>query len=97
MRIYRPRPAVAFSGRDAAAPGIGRAAAAACAHEFELDWDPATVGAVDRSVPGLTWNHVHTALLAAYAVRGELVPAVMPDSAIALARSRADRHRVPQS
>lgn len=65
------------------------------------DWNwtgiPATVGAVDRSVPGLTWNHVHTALLAAYAARGELVPAVMPDSAIALARSRADRHRVPQS
>lgn len=65
--------------------------------ELELAWDPATVGAVDRSVPGLTWNHVHTALLAAYAARGELVPAVMPDSAIALARSLADRHRVPQS
>ena len=34
LRVYRPRPTLAFSGRDCAAPGIGAAAAAAEAAGF---------------------------------------------------------------
>ncbi len=34
LRVYRPRPTLAFSGRDCASPGIGAAAAAAVAHGF---------------------------------------------------------------
>jgi octanoyl-[GcvH]:protein N-octanoyltransferase len=34
LRVYRPRPTPAFSGRDCASPGIEAAAAAAVAHGF---------------------------------------------------------------
>ena len=34
LRVYRPRPTLAFSGRDCASPGIGAAAAAAVAARF---------------------------------------------------------------
>ncbi len=46
LRIYRPRPTVAFSGRDCSAPGIGRAGAAARAHGFT----PVRRGAGGRAV-----------------------------------------------
>ncbi len=46
LRIYRPAPTVAFSGRDCATPGIGRAAAAACSRGFV----PVRRGAGGRAV-----------------------------------------------
>ena len=47
-----------------------------------LDWDPATVGAVERP-----WEAVRDALLAAYAARYELVPASLDSETLELART----------
>jgi octanoyl-[GcvH]:protein N-octanoyltransferase len=60
-----------------------------------LDWDPATVGAVETTVPGVTVDQVKSALLAAYAGLGQLVPGELSGDVIGLARSRFDRHRLP--
>jgi octanoyl-[GcvH]:protein N-octanoyltransferase len=48
---------------------------------LELDWDPATVGAVDRP-----WEAVHDALLDAYAKRYDLVTDVLDPETLARAR-----------
>jgi lipoate-protein ligase A len=49
---------------------------------LELDWDPATVGAVERP-----WEAVRDALLAAYASRYELVSASLDSETLELARA----------
>jgi octanoyl-[GcvH]:protein N-octanoyltransferase len=55
---------------------------------LELDWDPATVGAVDRP-----WETVRDAVLAEYAERYELVEDTVDDDTLALARTLAAEHR----
>ena len=55
-----------------------------------LDWDPATVGAVE-----LPWDAVREAVLAAYAERYELVEDSVDDETLALARTLAPEHRPP--
>ena len=64
-------------------------------HALGLDWDPATVGAVETTVPGVTVDIMKSAVLAAYAGLGRLVPGGVSDDVIELARSRFDRHRLP--
>jgi octanoyl-[GcvH]:protein N-octanoyltransferase len=49
---------------------------------LELDWDPDTVGAVERR-----WETVHDALLAAYATRYELVPSSLDPETLELAQA----------
>jgi hypothetical protein len=49
---------------------------------LELDWDPATVGAVERP-----WEAVRDALLAAYAARYELVSASLDAATLELAQA----------
>ncbi len=60
-----------------------------------LDWDPATVGAVQDTAPGVTVTDVHHAVLDGYARLGEMVAQPVPADAIEDARARLDRHRVP--
>ena len=62
---------------------------------LELDWDPATVGAVADEVPGVSIDDVETALLAAYAQRYHLHPAVLGPRELTAATERVARHRVP--
>jgi lipoate-protein ligase A len=50
---------------------------------LELDWDPDTVGAVNRP-----WQAAHDALLAAYATRYELVPSSLDPETLESARLR---------
>ena len=57
---------------------------------LELDWDPATVGAVE-----LPWDTVREAVLAEYADRYELVEDTLDDDTLALARALAPEHRPP--
>jgi hypothetical protein len=49
---------------------------------LELDWDPATVGAVERP-----WEAVRDALLAAYAARYELVTSPLDAATLELAQA----------
>jgi hypothetical protein len=75
---------------------------------LELDWDPATVGAVDEEVgaadalggaaarpAGPLWDAVRDALHAEYAARYELVPGELDPETLALARRLAVEHRPP--
>lgn len=60
-----------------------------------LEWDPSTVGAVETTVPGVSVDDVKSAVLAAYAGLGRLVPGELSDDVVLSARSRVDRHRLP--
>jgi octanoyl-[GcvH]:protein N-octanoyltransferase len=62
-----------------------------------LDWDPATVGAVEDELAGGddAWAAVRDALLARYAERYELVEAELDAGTLALARELAPDHRPP--
>jgi lipoate-protein ligase A len=61
-----------------------------------LDWDPATVGAVEDEAPDAgTWDAVRDALLAEYAARYELIDAELDAGTLALARELAPDHRPP--
>ena len=64
--------------------------------ELSLDWDPATVGAIDRVVPGVGQQEVEGAFVTAYATIGMPVREPLPESVVELAGGRADRHRVPE-
>lgn len=64
--------------------------------ELSLDLDPASVGAIDRAVPGVSKDEVERALLSTYAAIGALVPEPLAESVVELALGRADRHRVPE-
>jgi len=62
---------------------------------LSLDWDPATVGAVDDEVSGTTWEAVRDALLAEYGRLFELVPGSVDEKTLTLARELAAEHRPP--
>jgi lipoate-protein ligase A len=64
--------------------------------ELSLDWDPATVGAIDRVVPGVGQQEVEGAFVTAYATIGMPVREPLPESVAELVGGRADRHRVPE-
>ena len=66
-----------------------------CIEALGLPWDPATVGAVQTTAPGVTAADVHAAVLAAYERLGELRPAELPADVLELAGSRAGRHLLP--
>jgi octanoyl-[GcvH]:protein N-octanoyltransferase len=60
---------------------------------LELDWDPATVGAVAGEVPGVSWEAVRDAVLDAYAERFDLVDGTLDAETLALARTLAAEQR----
>jgi len=62
---------------------------------LELNWDPATVGAVADEKPGVDLDDVRRALVAGYAQRYRLVPAAISEAALARAGELIERHRVP--
>lgn len=62
---------------------------------LDLEWDPGTVGAVDGSAAGVTVDDARAAVLGAYERWGSLVPGELATETVELARSRADRHRMP--
>jgi len=64
--------------------------------ELALDWDPATVGAIDRAVPRVGQREVEDALVTAYSSIGLPIAEPLPESVVELALGRADRHRVPE-
>jgi octanoyl-[GcvH]:protein N-octanoyltransferase len=60
-----------------------------------LEWDPATAGAAEDDVPGLTVDDVERAVLDAYAARGEtLREGALDPATVARARVLADRNRL---
>ena len=61
---------------------------------LEVDWDPATVGAVEDEAD-TDWNGVRDALLAEYAQRYELVEGDLDQATLGPARQLADEHRPP--
>jgi lipoate-protein ligase A len=60
---------------------------------LELDWDPASVGAVADEAAGVTWEAVRDAVLDAYAERFDLVEGSLDPETVALARTLAPAHR----
>jgi lipoate-protein ligase A len=63
---------------------------------LELEWDPATVGAVAEEAPRVRIDDIEHALLSVYAQRYRLLPATIPPDAVAASLERVARHRVPQ-
>jgi hypothetical protein len=61
---------------------------------LELDWDPATVGAVAEEAPGVRIDDVEHALLSAYAQRYRLLPATIPPDAVTASLERVAQHHV---
>jgi lipoate-protein ligase A len=64
---------------------------------LELDWDPATAGAVEDELapPGHAWTRVRDAVLAEYAERYDLVEGELDPGTLARARELAGDHRPP--
>lgn len=62
---------------------------------LELDFDPASVGAVGTAVPGVGEDAVRTALLTALTGDTPVTRGDLPIRALELAADRAGRHRVP--
>lgn len=61
---------------------------------LELDWDPASVGAVGDEAPGAGLDEVREALLAAYRTRYTLSPVSLSAADLARAGELLARHRV---
>jgi hypothetical protein len=61
-----------------------------------LEWNPATVGAVQDTVPAVTVADVRQAVLGAYATWGDLQPGELPADVLADAEGRSSRHLVPE-
>ena len=61
---------------------------------LDLAWDPATVGAVDLEVPGVTWDQVEGAVLTAFGGRFDLDEGRLESETLALAQDLAPRHLV---
>jgi lipoate-protein ligase A len=60
-----------------------------------LAWDPATAGAAEDEVPGLTVDDIERAVLDAYAARGDtLRDGALDDATVARARELAERMRL---
>jgi len=62
-----------------------------------LDWDPATVAAVQDSAPGVTVTDVQQAVLRTYSGLGRFEAAALPGDLLVRAASRVERHRVPEA
>ena len=62
--------------------------------QLGLEWDPATAGAVEDEVTGLTIAAVEREVLAAYAAREPLHDAALDAETLARARELAGRHRL---
>lgn len=63
---------------------------------LDLEWDPATAGAADDLLPGLTVDDVEAALLARLGTTAELIPAELDRATRDLAVSQASRYRPPE-
>jgi lipoate-protein ligase A len=61
---------------------------------LELDWDPASVGAVADEAPGVDIEEVRRVLLAAYESRYPLSRAALTEADLARAGELLDRHRI---
>jgi octanoyl-[GcvH]:protein N-octanoyltransferase len=61
---------------------------------LELDWDPATVGAVAEEASGVSIEAVERLLLKLYSERYHLVPFTLPQSALAAAWEEMPRYQV---
>jgi octanoyl-[GcvH]:protein N-octanoyltransferase len=61
---------------------------------LELEWDPATTGAVEDEVPGVTLDAVEQALLDALGTHADLRPAELDPETLALASRLEDRHGI---
>ena len=59
---------------------------------LQLDWDPATAGAVEDDVPGVTLDDVERAVLDAYGRRFELVEASVDAGTLARASAMEPKH-----
>jgi octanoyl-[GcvH]:protein N-octanoyltransferase len=62
--------------------------------ELGLAWDPATAGAADDGVPGLTVEAVERAIVGAYRAREPLEEGALDPATVALARELAAGHRL---
>lgn len=62
--------------------------------ELGLDWNPATTGAVEDEVPGVTVEDVRRAMLEEYARRSPLAPTAISADELAAARELVGRYRV---
>ncbi len=62
-----------------------------------VDWDPASAGAVEDEVPGVTWGDVLAALQKEVAREAELIPAVLDARWLAEAETLAPEHEVERS
>lgn len=62
--------------------------------ELGLDWNPATTGAVEDEVPGVTVEYVRRAMLEEYARRTPLAPAAIGPDELAAADELLGRYRV---
>jgi octanoyl-[GcvH]:protein N-octanoyltransferase len=62
---------------------------------LELDWDPATVGAVDEEAAGVGWDDVREAILAGYAERYALAEDALDAGTLELARRLTTEHGPP--
>lgn len=80
---------VAVTGADAL-----REALTAVYAPLELDWNPATAGAIEDDVPGMTLDDVERAVVDAYGRRFELVEASVDAGTLALADVLEERHVV---
>ena len=61
-----------------------------------LDWEPAASGSARTEEPSAAWDRVADALVAEYAREYEVVEDGVDSETLALARSLAAEHRVPQ-
>ncbi len=59
---------------------------------LDLDWEPASAGAVEDEVPGVTLERAEAAILAELAERFELAPAEFDPATLALASELASDH-----
>jgi octanoyl-[GcvH]:protein N-octanoyltransferase len=62
---------------------------------LELDWDPATAGAIDDDLPEVGLDDVERAVLDAYESRAELVEAPLDAATLAAAERLLGRHELP--
>jgi octanoyl-[GcvH]:protein N-octanoyltransferase len=93
QRVVRHASLLAASVAVTGAPAL-RDALSAVYDPLALEWDPATAGAVEDDVPGVTMDDVERAVLEAYARRFELVEAVVDADTLALAERLEARHVV---
>jgi octanoyl-[GcvH]:protein N-octanoyltransferase len=61
---------------------------------LELDWDPASVGAVEDEVAGVTLDDVEAAIVAELSRSSELEPTILDAETLAVAQELAAEHRV---